>query len=162
MDAYHITILIIALLIMLGGLAGVVLPIIPSTPLILAGIVIYAVCDGFESISRLLLVTLGVLTIVSVVIDYFGGVIGAKKFGATKWGIIGSILGCIGGFITGGIVGIIIGPFLGAVLLELVFGKDLRGAFKSGVGTLVGFIGGAVAKLAIGVIMIGVFLWKVF
>ncbi len=147
---------------MLVGLSGIVLPIIPSTPLILAGIVIYAVCDGFESISRLLLLSLGVLTIFSVVIDYFGGVIGAKKFGATKWGIIGSIFGCIGGFITGGIVGIIIGPFLGAVLLELVFGKDLRGAFKSGVGTLAGFIGGAITKLVIGVIMIGIFIWKVF
>ncbi|HJO47713.1 MAG TPA: DUF456 family protein, partial [Candidatus Scalindua sp.] len=75
-------ILIIALLIMLVGLSGIVLPIIPSTPLILAGIVIYAACDGFESISRLLLLSLGVLTIFSVVIDYFGGVIGAKKFGA--------------------------------------------------------------------------------
>jgi hypothetical protein len=155
-------ILIISLLIMLGGLSGIVIPIVPSTPLILMGIVIYAACDGFESISRLLLLLLGVLTIVSVVLDYFGGIIGAKKFGATKWGIIGSIFGCIGGFITGGIVGIIIGPFLGAVLLELVFGKDLRGAFKSGVGTLVGFIGGAVVKLAIGVIMIGIFIWKVF
>ena len=147
---------------MLVGLSGIVIPIIPSTPLILMGIVIYAACDGFESISRLLLLILGVLTIFSVVIDYFGGVIGAKKFGATKWGIIGSIFGCIGGFFTGGIVGIIIGPFLGAVLLELVFGKDLRGAFKSGVGTLAGFIGGAITKLAIGVIMIGIFIWKVF
>lgn len=155
-------ILIITLLIMLVGLSGIVIPIIPSTPLILIGIVIYAACDGFESISRLLLLILGVLTIFSVVIDYFGGVIGAKKFGATKWGIIGSIFGCIGGFFTGGTVGIIIGPFLGAVLLELVFGKDLRGALKSGVGTLAGFIGGAITKLAIGVIMIGIFIWKVF
>ncbi len=162
MDIYHIIILIISLLIMFGGLSGIVLPVIPSTPLIWLGIFIYAVCDGFESISWLLLLIFAVLTIVSVVLDYFGGVIGAKKFGATKWGIIGSIFGCIGGFITGGIVGIIIGPFLGAVLLELVFGKDLRGAFKSGVGTLAGFIGGAITKLAIGVIMIGIFIWKVF
>ncbi|MGR3304449.1 MAG: DUF456 domain-containing protein [Candidatus Scalindua sp.] len=162
MDLFHTIVFIIVLLIMLGGLSGVVLPIIPSTPLIWLGVFIYAVCDGFESISRLLLLIFAVLTIFSVVLDYFGGVIGAKKFGATKWGIIGSIFGGIGGFFMGGIVGIIIGPFLGAVLLELVFGKDLTGAFKSGVGTLVGFIGGAVAKLAIGVIMIGIFIWKVF
>ena len=162
MDVFQIIILIIVLLIMLGGLSGIVLPIIPSTPLIWLGIFIYAVCDGFESISWLLLLIFAVLTIFSVVLDYLGGVIGAKKFGATRWGIIGSIFGGIGGFFMGGIVGIIIGPFLGAVLLEIVFGKDLRGAFKSGVGTLVGFIGGAIAKLAIGVIMIGIFIWKVF
>ncbi|MGR3311650.1 MAG: DUF456 domain-containing protein [Candidatus Brocadiales bacterium] len=162
MDVFHTIVFIIVLLIMLGGLSGIVLPIIPSTPLILLGIVIYAACDGFESISWLLLLIFAVLTIFSVVLDYFGGIIGAKKFGATKWGIIGSIFGCIGGFITGGIAGIIIGPFLGAVLLELVFGKDLRGAFKSGVGTLVGFIGGVISKLVIGVIMIGIFIWKAF
>jgi hypothetical protein len=162
MDVYHIIILIISLLIMLGGLSGVVLPVIPSTPLIWLGIFIYAVCDGFESISWLLLLIFAVLTVFSVALDYFGGIIGAKKYGATKWGMIGSIIGGIAGFFAGGIVGLVFGPFLGAVLLELVFGKDLKGAFKSGVGTLVGFIGGAIAKLAIGVIMIGIFIWKVF
>jgi hypothetical protein len=162
MDAFHIVVLIIALLIMLGGLSGVVLPVIPSTPLILLGVFIYAVCDRFESISWLLLLIFAVLTIFSVVLDYFGGIIGAKKFGATKWGLIGSVIGGIAGFFMGGIVGLIFGPFFGAVLLELIFDKDLKGAFKSGVGTLVGFIGGAIAKLAIGVIMIGIFIWKVF
>ena len=162
MDSFQTIIFIIVLLIMFGGLSGVILPVVPSTPLIWLGIFIYAVCDRFESISWLLLLIFAVLTIFSVVLDYFGGVIGAKKYGATRWGLIGSVIGGIAGFFTGGIVGLIFGPFFGAVLLELVFGKDLRGAFKSGVGTLVGFIGGAIAKLAIGVIMIGVFIWNVF
>ena len=90
---------------MLGGLSGVILPVIPSTPLIWLGIFIYAVYDGFESISWLLLLIFAVLTIFSVVLDYFGGVIGAKKYGATRWGLIGSIIGGIAGFFMGGIVG---------------------------------------------------------
>ena len=147
---------------MLGGLSGVVLPVIPSTHLIWLGVFIYAVCDGFKSIGWLLLLIFAILTIISLVLDYFGGIIGAKKFGATKWGLIGSVIGGIAGFLMGGIVGLIFGPFFGAVLLELIFDKDLKGAFKSGVGTLVGFIGGAITKLAIGVIMIGIFIWKVF
>ncbi len=162
MDVYHIIILIISLLIMLGGLAGIVLPIIPSTPLIWAGVLIYAVCDGFESISWVLVLIFGVLTVFSVILDYFGGVIGAKKYGATRWGLIGSVIGGIAGFFMGGIIGLIFGPFFGAVLLELVFGKDFSSAFKSGIGTLVGFLGGAIAKLVIGVIIIGIFIWKVF
>ncbi len=162
MDAYHITILIISLLIMLGGLAGIVLPIIPSTPLIWAGVLIYAVCDGFESVSWLLILIFSALTILSVILDYFGGVIGAKKYGATRWGLIGSVIGGIGGFFMGGIIGLIFGPFFGAVLFELIFGKDLRSSLKSGMGTLVGFLGGAIAKLVIGVIIIGIFIWKVF
>ena len=125
------------------------------------GVFLYAVCDGFESIGWLLLLIFAVLTIISLALDYLGGVIGAKKFGATKWGLIGSVIGGIAGFFMGGIVGLIFGPFFGAVLLELIVGKDLTGAFKSGAGTLVGFIGGAIAKLAMGVIMIGIFIWKV-
>ncbi len=162
MDAYHITILIISLLIMLGGLAGIVLPIIPSTPLIWVGVLIYAVCDGFESISWSLVLIFGVLAILSVVLDYFGGVIGAKKYGATRWGLIGFVIGGIVGFFTGGIVGLVFGPFFGAVLSELIFGKDLTSAFKSGVGTLVGFLGGVIVKLVIGVVIIGIFISKVF
>jgi uncharacterized protein len=162
MDAYHIIIFIFSLLIMMAGLSGIILPIIPSTPLIWFGILIYAVFDGFEGITRLLLLIFAALTALSLVLDYFGGIIGARKFGATKWGVIGSIIGSIGGFLAGGIIGLIMGPFLGAVLFEILFGKDFRTAFKSGVGTIVGFLGGTISKLVIGVIMIGIFIWKVF
>lgn len=162
MDLYHIFTFIISLLIMLGGLSGIVIPVIPSTPLIWLGVLIYAVCDGFRSIGWPLLLIFAVLTILSLILDYLGGVIGAKRYGATRWGVTGSIIGGIAGFFIGGLAGIIIGPFLGAVLLEIFFGRDYRGAFRSGIGTLAGFLGGAVAKLVTGVIMIGIFIWKVF
>ncbi len=150
------------MLIILSGLVGIVLPIIPSTPLIWIGVFIYATCDKFETIGWSLLLIFAILTIVSLVLDYLGGVIGAKKYGATRWGLIGSVIGGIGGFFMGGIIGLIFGPFFGAVLFELIFGKDFRSSLKSGMGTLVGFLGGAIAKLVIGVIIIGIFIWKVF
>lgn len=68
MDSFQIIILIIVLLIMLGGLSGVILPAIPGTPLILLGVFVYAVCDGFESISWLLLLIFTVLTIISFIL----------------------------------------------------------------------------------------------
>ncbi len=162
MDAYHITILIVSLLIMLSGLVGIVLPIIPSTPLIWMGVFVYAACDRFESIGWSLLLIFAILTIISLALDYLGGVIGAKKYGATRWGLIGSVIGGIAGFFMGGIIGLIFGPFFGAVLFELIFGKDLKGAFKSGVGTFVGFLGGVIVKLVISVVIIGIFIIKVF
>ncbi len=162
MDAYHITILIISLLVILGGISGIIFPIIPSTPLIWVGVFIYAACDRFETIGWSLLLILALLTIVSLVLDYLGSVIGAKKYGATRWGLIGSVIGGIVGFYMGGVVGLVFGPFFGAVLSELLFGKDLKGAFKSGVGTLVGFLCGVVIKLAISAVMIGVFIIKLF
>ncbi|MCP5003478.1 MAG: DUF456 domain-containing protein [Planctomycetes bacterium] len=144
------------------GFAGIVLPVIPSTPIIWFGVFVYAFFDGFSSITWMMLGVFAALTIFSLVLDYFGGIIGARKFGATRWGIIGSVIGGIVGLFVGGLVGLIFGPFFGAVLFEILFGKDFKSAFKSGVGTIVGFIGGAVAKLVISVVMIGVFVWKVF
>jgi uncharacterized protein YqgC (DUF456 family) len=161
MDAYRIAVLTISLLIMLGGLAGIILPVIPSTPVIWVGVFIYAAYDGFETIGWSLLLIFAILTIVSLVLDYLGGVIGARKYGATRWGLIGSVIGGIFGFFMGGIVGLVFGPFFGAVLFELIFGKDLRGAFKSGVGTLVGFLGGVIVKLVISVVIIGIFIIKI-
>ena len=76
--------------------------------------------------------------------------------------MIGSVIGGIAGFFMGGIVGLVFGPFFGAVSFELLFGKDLKGAFKSGVGTLVGFLGGVIIKLVISVVMIGIFIMKLF
>ncbi len=162
MDAYHITILIISLLVILVGFAGIIFPVIPSTPLIWVGVFIYAACDRFETIGWSLLLIFAVLAIVSIVLDYLGGVIGAKKYGATRWGLIGSVIGGIAGFFMGGIVGLVFGPFFGAVSFELIFGKDLKGAFKSGVGTLVGFLGGVIIKLVISVVIIGIFIIKLF
>ena len=147
---------------MFVGLAGIVLPIIPSTPVIWFGTFLYAFFDGFHRITWLLLLIFAALTVFSLVLDYFGGIIGARKFGATKWGIIGSLIGGIAGFFVGGLFGLILGPFFGAVLFEILFGKNFKSALKSGVGTIVGFLGGAIAKLVISVIMIGIFLWKVF
>lgn len=162
MNIFHIAILIVSSLFMLGGLVGIVFPIIPSTPLIWTGVFIYAFYDGFENLGWSLLSIFAILTIISLVLDYLGGVIGAKKYGATRWGLIGSAIGGIAGFFMGGIVGLIFGPFFGAVFFELIFGKDLRGAFKSGVGTLVGFLGGVIVKLVISVVMIGIFIMKIF
>ncbi len=162
MDAYHITILIISLLVILVGLAGIIFPILPSTPLIWVGVFIYAACDGFETIGWTLLLIFAVLAIVSIVLDYLGGVIGAKKYGATRWGLIGSVIGGIVGFFMGGIIGLVFGPFFGAVSFELLFGKDLKGAFRSGMGTLVGFLGGVIIKLVISIVIIGIFIMKVF
>ena len=105
MDLYHITIFVISLMIMLGGLAGIILPVVPSTPLIWSGVFLYAICDRFNSIGWSLLLIFAILTIISIVLDYFGGVIGAKKYGATRWGLIGSVIGGIAGFFMGGIIG---------------------------------------------------------
>jgi len=95
---------------------------------------------------------------ISFLIDYFAGVVGAKKYGATKHGAWGSFLGGIVGVVVFSIPGLLIGPFVGAVIGEMVSGKKADQALKVGLGTVFGLAGGAFLKLVISAAMIAVYI----
>ncbi|MDP3040997.1 MAG: DUF456 domain-containing protein, partial [Deltaproteobacteria bacterium] len=137
------------------------LPFIPGSPLILLGAFIYAWYTDFLVVTWGTLVILLLLTVLSQILDYLASILGAKKFGASRWGMSGAFLGGIIGLFSGGILGILIGPFIGALLLELLHGQDLPASLKIGLGTLVGFLGGAIGKIIIALTMIGIFLVKI-
>ncbi len=139
---------------MLAGLVGTVVPLVPGTVLILLG----AVFNHFtlHSIGWETLVALTLLTIVALALDFVSGAAGAKWFGATRWGAIGGILGAIVGLFFG-LPGLFLGPLGGAILGELLGGKGLLPAGRSGWGTFLGTTAGIIAKLVIGFVMIGWF-----
>ncbi len=139
---------------MLVGLAGTVVPLIPGTVLILAGAILVHAFVGAVGWSTL--IALVVLAILAQALDIVSGSLGAKWFGATRWGAIGGILGAIGGLFFG-LIGIFVGPLVGAVVGEVLGGKGILPAGKSGWGTLVGTTAGIIGKFAIGVIMIAWF-----
>ncbi len=139
---------------MLVGLVGTVVPLLPGTILILVG----AVVNYFtlQSIGWGTLVGLTFLMILAQALDIVSGAVGAKWFGATRWGAIGGILGAVVGLFFG-LIGIFIGPLVGALLGELLGGKGILPAGKSGWGTFLGTTAGIIGKVAIGVIMIAWF-----
>jgi len=94
--------------------------------------------------------------ILAQLLDIVSGSLGAKWFGATRWGAIGGILGAIVGLFFG-IVGIFVGPLIGALVGELLGGQGILPAGKSTWGTFVGTTAGIVGKFAIGLIMIAWF-----
>ncbi len=158
MDALPI---IITVLVMLAGLAGAFLPFLPGIPIIYACIVVYGFLTGWNAYGAGAVVGWGIATLVMVFLDFYAGSIGAKRFGASRSGVWGSILGSIVGIIIAGLPGLIIGPFVGAVGGELISGRSAADALRSGWGTIIGFIGGSIVRLAVGVGMIGSFLWWV-
>ena len=143
------------------GLAGTVIPFIPGSPFIFTGALLYAWHTKFTVISWGTLSILLFLVVASQILEYLASLLGAKRYGAGKWGIIGAFVGGLVGLFLGGIFGIIIGPFLGAVVFEMVGGRELNDSLKIGLGTMVGFIGGAIGKFIIGLIMVGIFLLQV-
>jgi len=162
MGIWEIILFAVSLIIMLVGMAGIIVPIIPSMPLIWLGAFLYAIFTHFEKITWMVLLIFALLTIFSIVLENLGNVYGAKKFGATRWGIIGSVIGTGVGFYLGGPIGLILGPIVGTVIFELIGGKGYKGALKSGLGNFVGFLGGSIIKVVIGLAMISIFIWKVF
>ena len=137
------------------GFLGLVMPGLPGTPLVFAGIVAVAWADGFSRIGMLPLVTLAVLAVVSAVVDYAAGVLGARKAGASAWGVGGGVAGLAVGLFFGPI-GIVAGPFLGAVALEYWRNPDARAALRAGAGVVIGFLAGAVLKIVIACAMVGI------
>jgi uncharacterized protein YqgC (DUF456 family) len=161
MDVWTVLLFIGTLLIMLIGLAGVILPVIPGVPIIWLGAFLYGLFTGFEEINWNILGIFAILTGFTIVLDYVANLYGAKRMGATRWGILGALFGMLVGLFTGGLIGLLIGSFVGAVLGEILSGKTQCQALKAGIGTFLGFLGGTLIKLIVGCIMIGVFLWKV-
>jgi len=147
---------ILAVALMLVGLAGVVLPALPGIPLMFAGMLIAAWIDDFTRIGVVSLIVLGVLTLFTLVIDLAAGAIGARRVGASRRAVIGAALGTVVGLFFG-LPGLLLGPFVGAVIGELAGRRDVGQAMRVGVASWLGFIFGTLLKIAIAFAMLGVF-----
>jgi uncharacterized protein YqgC (DUF456 family) len=148
--------LVLALLVMLVGLAGTMIPGMPGVPLVLLAGGAHRLWFGDASVSNAVLITLTLLTLISLGIDYVASVIGARKLGATWRGVLGAALGAMVGIFFS-IPGVIIGPFVGAVAFEMLGGREWKEAARAGVGALIGVFVGAVGKAACCAVMIGLF-----
>ena len=147
----------ITVILMVIGLAGTVLPLIPGTTIILAAAILHHLMLGeAEGVGWWTLGGLIFLTVLSYVLDFVSGAVGAKWFGATRWGALGGIVGAIVGLFFG-IVGLFVGPLIGVLIGELLGGKKLLPAGKSTWGTLLGTTAGIIARVIIGLVMIGWF-----
>ncbi len=148
----------IALILMAIGLIGTVLPIFPGTTVILAAAVLHRIMVGPEGgIGWRSLTVLLLLTLISYGFDFAAGYVGAKRFGATRWGLFGALAGTLVGLFFP-LPWLLLGPIVGAVAGEMIGGQRLVAAGRAGWGTLLGNLGGILGKLIIGIIMVSWFL----
>lgn len=139
-----------------AGLIGLVLPAIPGAPLIFAGLLLAAWIEDFAFVGFWTIAVLAVLAILTFGVDLWATMFGAKKFGATKYAVIGAVVGSIIGIFLG-FPGVVFGPFIGAVVGELLAQRNLQQATRSGIGATIGLVLGAALKLALALAMIGIF-----
>ena len=159
-EPINVVVLVLTFLIMLVGLIGTVLPIIPGTILIFAGALLYALVDGFQVVGWPTLVVLGILAAVATTADLWASSIGAKIGGASGWSVVIGMLAGLVGFVVFTLPGAIIGAILGVLLTEIVRVGDWKQALKAGSGWVVGWILSTVVQLGIGLIMVAIFVWQ--
>ena len=144
----EIFILVVGFLCMLAGLAVSVLPVLPGPPLTYIGMLVLQVSDRVQFSTTTLVVAL-VLVVISLVLDYIAPIIGTKYYGGGKWGEWGCVVGTILGLFVFPPWGFILGPLVGAIVGELLQGKDSNAAIKAGFGAFIGFFSGLIVKLLI-------------
>jgi uncharacterized protein YqgC (DUF456 family) len=155
-------IIILGFVLGLVGLAGCVLPFLPGPPLNFAALILLSLAKDWEPFGPVFLVSMGILTAGVTVLDYMVPAIGARRFGASKAGVWGSVIGMIVGLVLFPPWGMLLGAFLGALVGELIVGKQGKTALRAGWGTFVGTMIGTGLKLAVSGIMFYVYVIEMF
>lgn len=148
-------------ILMVTGLSGLLLPIVPGAPVLFLGLLLGAWAEDFQYIGLWTLLVLAVMAMLTYAVEFVASVFGVKKYGGSKRAMVGAVLGGIVGLFLG-IPGILFGPFVGAVIGELSMQHSLDEASRAGFGTVVGLAIGLAGKFAIGIAMIGLFILKRF
>ncbi len=152
--------IILGAILLILGIIGSFAPVLPGPPLSYAALLMLMLTDKAPFTTRFLVIW-AIVAMVIIVLDYVIPAIGTKKFGGTKYGQWGSIAGVVIGIFLGP-PGIIAGPFLGAILGELIGGKDMNFAIKSGIGSFLGFLAGTFIKLVYALVMVYFFIASFF
>lgn len=138
------------------GLAGTVLPMLPGTVLVWAGIVLGAWVDDFTRVSMITVVVISGLAVVAWALDYVAGLMGAKNAGASRQALVGAAVGTVLGLFMG-LVGVLFMPLVGAAVGEYMAQKVQARALHVGVATWIGIMVGLIAKVVLAFIMVGIF-----
>ncbi|MGH8041994.1 MAG: DUF456 domain-containing protein [Rudaea sp.] len=147
---------VLAAILILVGMAGAVVPILPGVPLVFGGMLLAAWADHFRHVGAFTLTLLGVLAALALLVDFVAGLLGARRVGASPRALWGAMFGTLAGLFFG-LPGLLLGPFLGAVAGELSTGRKLNHAARVGIGTWIGLLFGTLAKLALCFTMLGIF-----
>ena len=145
-----------AAVLVVAGIAGIVLPALPGTALIFAGLLLGAWADDFTRVGWPTLLVIGLLGVATYLVDFVAAAYGTKRFGASSRATVGAGLGTVLGLFFA-LPGIILGPFVGAVLGELTVHRDYVRAGKVGAAAWIGFVVGMAVKVALAFAMIGIF-----
>ncbi len=158
MDILLITISVLLIII---GTIGSIIPILPGPPIAFGGLVLVQFSSKHPFTNEFLII-LGLLTILSAIVDNALPVYATKKFNGSKKGIWGSAIGLVVGLFFFPPIGIIIGPMVGAFIGEITDGKSTNNAIRPAFGSFIGFLSSIFLRLVLSLVMASYFVIEVF
>jgi uncharacterized protein len=138
-----------------AGVAGVVVPVLPGSLLLVAGTAAVAWADRFTRVGLGTVAFSAVLAAAIWAVDLAATALGARVAKASRWAVLGASAGFLVGLFLG-VPGILFGPAVGAILFEYVRDPDCRKALRAGTGAFLGFLAGSVVKVALAMVLVGV------
>lgn len=151
----EVLLIIIAIILMVVGFAGLIHPAIPGLPLLSLGVWLLADVGHYQYIGSATLITVGIFTLLGMGMDFISALLGAKATGASKQALWGAFFGSFVGLFMG-VIGIILGPILGAAIGEFIVKQDLLKAGKVSIGTFIGLLLGSVVKVGCAFAIMGI------
>ena len=152
---------VVVAVLMVAGLVGAVVPLIPGTPLVFAGALIHAIATDFTPVGAGRLGILFVLGVAGWAVEHIAGALGARRAGGGRAAVVGALVGAAVGLAFAPL-GLLVGPIAGAIGGELLSGRDPLGSMRTGVGTAIGIVLGVAAHFAFAVTMVTLFVWCVW
>jgi uncharacterized protein YqgC (DUF456 family) len=152
----HILLTALAAALIVVGLVGAIVPVLPGIPIIFAGIWLIAGVDGYRHLGLGWLLGIAAVGAAGLVVDLLAGALGAKRMGASSQAVCGALIGTVIGLFFG-IPGLLFGPFFGAVIGELSAGNSVLRSAHAGVSVWVGLIFGTIIKLVSSLMMVALF-----
>ena len=153
--------LFLGFILMLVGILGSILPVLPGVPISWLGLLMIYLAPSIDFEWGFLTITF-IIAALLYVLDYIIPAIGTKKFGGSRYGMIGATIGLFLGIIAPIPFGIIVGPFAGAFLGELLNVKTRHNALRAAFGSFVGFLASTFVKVMAAFVYLGLFLWKTY
>lgn len=150
--------LIIAIILLIPGIIGILIPILPGIPYMFVISLIYGFITKFQNLHTSEIIILALIALLSLLVDYSTGIIGAKYGGATKQSLLIGLLGLIIGTIVLPPFGGIIGLFIGVLIAEILAHQNRRRAVKAATGSLIGSLAGIIINLILSLVFITLFI----
>ena len=149
---------------MIVGILGSFLPVIPGPPISWIGLLLLYLTKTIPNDWTIIGITF-FIAIAVVILDYAIPAMGTKKFGGSKYGVIGTTIGLVVSIIFPvlGFFGIIIWPFIGAFVGEMIYKTNHKTAARAAFGSFLGFLTGTLLKFIVTIVYFGMFIslfWK--